>query len=166
MPCGENYNRPYHAKKLAQQSHIKNADLFKYEYLFEWEIPLEYVEHRVSVRTLLNRDIEELLGLQHFANDFPCFRYMQETLVCNILESHLYTAGRWLGSLAQAFGARTCTYELAFQILRTILDGGRIDEDGQFVRFGMLGSSGVLEFSDICATEHGIREHLNQYPGI
>jgi hypothetical protein len=91
---------------------------------------------------------------------------MQETLICNILAYHLYAAGRWLGNLIQAFGARTCAYELAFQILQTFLGSDRIDDDEQFVRFGKLGLNGVLKFSDICAIEHGIDEQLNQYPGI
>ncbi|KAL4736248.1 hypothetical protein BDV11DRAFT_194294 [Aspergillus similis] len=97
IPGGENYNRPRHAKKLAQQSRLRNADVFKYEYLFEWEIPLEYVVHRVSVRALLDRDIEGLLGLQNCANGFPSFGYMQKTLVSNILDPHFCARGHWIG---------------------------------------------------------------------
>jgi hypothetical protein len=166
VPGGENNDGPHHARELALQWHHENADIFKYECLFEWEIPREYVEDHVSVKTLLKREIGWLLGLQNCAKGFPGFRDVQNMLVDIILESDPYSIGRWLGSLAQAFGARTCTYELAFQILRECLSGGYVDEANQFVRLCGSELCGILEFSDICDIELEIRDQLDFYLGI
>lgn len=146
------------AWELAPQWHHENADVYKYEYLFKWKPPRNYVEDHVSVKTLLKREIGWLLGLQRCAKGFPTFRDMQNMLVDNILEPDPYSTGRWLGSLAQAFGSRTCTYELTFQILRECLSGGHVDEANQFVRLCVSKLCGIHEFCDICDIELGIHD--------
>ncbi|CEL06332.1 hypothetical protein ASPCAL07438 [Aspergillus calidoustus] len=166
VPVGENDNSPHHAQELALQRQHRDADAFKYEFLFEWEIPRRYVEHRISVKTLVGRGIGGLLGSQYCAMGFPNFRDMQNILLKDILESDTYGSGRWLGSLAHAFGARTCTYELASQLLQNCLSGGRVDESDQIVHFCRSRFSGSLEFSDICDIELGIRDQLESCFGI
>ncbi|TGO62508.1 hypothetical protein BCON_0019g00440 [Botryotinia convoluta] len=48
----------YHsAQEMAKRCREQNSVLFKDEYLFEWEIPMEYVVHRVSVKTLSKRGL-------------------------------------------------------------------------------------------------------------
>ncbi|KAF7936520.1 uncharacterized protein EAE97_007886 [Botrytis byssoidea] len=49
------------AQEMAKRRREQKSVLFKNEYLFEWEIPTEYVVHRVSAQTLLERglDVEE-----------------------------------------------------------------------------------------------------------
>lgn len=158
VPSCENNDGPHHAWELAPQWHHENADVYKYEYLFKWKTPRNYVEDHVSVKTLLKREIGWLLGLQSCAKGFPTFRDMQNMLVDNILESDPYSTGRWLGSLAQAFGSRTCTYELTFQILRECLSGGHVDEANQFVRLCVSKLCGIHEFCDICDIELGIHD--------
>lgn len=49
---------------LAQRKYL-DADAFKHEFVFQWEIPHRYVEHLVSVRTLLGRRIERIIDLGH-----------------------------------------------------------------------------------------------------
>ena len=91
---------------------------------------------------------------------------MQDTLVERVLESDPYITGRWLGTLAHAFGAKTCTFEFAFQILLNCFGNYYIDEDEQFVRLYRSESCGILEFSDICKIELGIRYQLDFYFGV
>lgn len=43
----------HHIEDLAQKH--SNPIQFRNEYLFEWEIPEEYIIHKVSVQTLLER---------------------------------------------------------------------------------------------------------------
>jgi hypothetical protein len=38
VPDGGNNNGPHHARRLAQRRYL-DADTFKHEYVFEWEIP-------------------------------------------------------------------------------------------------------------------------------
>lgn len=161
VPSGENHDGPHHARELALQWGHERPDVFKYEYLFEWEISREYVEDQISVETLLERGIIQSLGLHKCTEGFPSFRNLQSMLVDTILESDTYSTGRWLGSLAQALGARTCTYELTMQILRDCLSGCYIDEDNQFVHLRGSEPCGILEFSDICDIEDGIRDQLD-----
>ncbi|PKX99534.1 uncharacterized protein P174DRAFT_469446, partial [Aspergillus novofumigatus IBT 16806] len=45
----------HHAKKLAQQlENMEDPNVFKYEYIFKWEVPEQYVEHQVSLQILLD----------------------------------------------------------------------------------------------------------------
>ncbi|KAI9376424.1 hypothetical protein BJX61DRAFT_364259 [Aspergillus egyptiacus] len=166
VPGIQKHKGLHHAKKLAQESQLKDVDIFKNEYLFEWEIPLEYEKHRISAQTLLDQGIEGLLGLQNCASDFPRFAYLRGTLVGSILESDPYGAGRWIASLAQAFDTSTCIYQLASQILRSLLSGGYVNEDHQFVRLYASDMSDILDFSAISVIELGIRDQLDSYFGI
>ncbi|KAB5535238.1 hypothetical protein GE09DRAFT_355713 [Coniochaeta sp. 2T2.1] len=49
--------RIHEAQSLAKKSGVKEVGMFKYERLFEWEIPQEYVLHGVSLQMLLDRGI-------------------------------------------------------------------------------------------------------------
>lgn len=156
VPDGGINNGPHYARRLAQRRYL-NTDIFKHEYLFEWEIPQRYVENLVSVKALLDGRIERIIDL-----DFPDFRMTRDALVKEILDSDdAYCIGRLLGSLAQAFGTGAYTYEIAFQTLQNCLSVGHIDEDHQHVHFHGLGSCRSLDFSAICSIELGIRDQLD-----
>ncbi|KAJ0422230.1 hypothetical protein BJY00DRAFT_280447 [Aspergillus carlsbadensis] len=166
VPGGKEYQKPHHARKLAKTLGLKDADVFNYEYLFEWEIPREYIEHTISVERLIYRKIEQLLGLHNLAYGFPGFRELQDTLLDCVLEPDLYGTGRWLGALAQAMCPRNSIYEVAFHILRSLPSGWRIYEHQQIVSFNLRGQAETLDFSDICVIELGIRDQLDSYFGI
>lgn len=86
----------HHAQSLARQSNYHDVDVeaFKYEYVFEWEIPRVYVKHRVSVKTQSYRGIKRMIDLQYCAQGFPSFRETRTALVKEILESDPYYVGR------------------------------------------------------------------------
>lgn len=86
---------------------------------------------------------------------------MRNDLLEDILESDPSDTGRRLGVLAQAFGARAYTYEIAVRTLHNCLSGGYIDEDNQYVYFNRANICGSLEFSDIRDIELGIHEQID-----
>jgi hypothetical protein len=161
VPGGRNSNGPHHAEGLAQDKKFQNAEAFKYEYVFEWEIPQEHVAHRVSVKTLIDRGIESMIGPHYLAKGFLSFKELRNALVKEILDSDPYGIGRWVGSLALTFGARAYTWEIAIQTLLNCLSGGDVDEDYQYVHFSCKNFCGDLEFRTICDIEPGIHDQLD-----
>ncbi|KAI6571193.1 hypothetical protein MCOR04_007896, partial [Pyricularia oryzae] len=106
--------RIHNAMDVATRLHMETPKKFRYEYLFVSEIPTEFVQHKVSVRTLLDRGFpSELLGecatrnptanlqramMQWFS--YECGGLDVEELLVD------YAAGRVLGSFVKHFGAR------------------------------------------------------------
>ena len=43
----------HHAEYLAREMGQDETNMFKDEYIFEWEVPEKYIVHKVSVQTLL-----------------------------------------------------------------------------------------------------------------
>lgn len=52
----------HHAQSLARQRKYPDVEAFKYEYVFEWEIPQVYVKHRVSVKTQICWGIKRMIA--------------------------------------------------------------------------------------------------------
>ncbi|KAF5874222.1 uncharacterized protein Bfra_004228 [Botrytis fragariae] len=127
----------YHsAQEMAKRCRAKNPVLFKDEYLFEWEIPMEYVVHRVSVQTLSERGLnlkeyceqtwdgnsDSLLYILPPTSDL---RKKIASTVCEVnfdrnvhfsyshneFESHVK-----LAEMARAFGARAMGLNLSWKI--------------------------------------------------
>jgi hypothetical protein len=46
---------------------IEGAERLRHEYVFEWQVPEEYVKHTVSVETLLDRGLNLNAYLEVFA---------------------------------------------------------------------------------------------------
>jgi hypothetical protein len=55
----QSLTRIHSAKELAERCGHPNPNLFYHEVVFEWAIPEDYVLHRVSLQTLLQRGIQE-----------------------------------------------------------------------------------------------------------
>ncbi|KAJ5844959.1 hypothetical protein N7534_008628 [Penicillium rubens] len=106
----------HHAQQLADED-IK----FKHEYLFEWQIPDQYVEHIVSVKTLLSRGLDLKEYLDHGDDKRPLPKL--STFISRVAEGISndpidgYGFGRNLAHIAQCFGARAPVLEIAWQIL-------------------------------------------------
>lgn len=104
------------AEELKQRNPLlfrRNPSLFHYERVFEWEIPEEYVLHKVSLRTLIDRGIEEYmpqLGSQDGEELSPSTQTLRDSFA-HYLSPHGYTDSleAWgisstLVGLAKAFG--------------------------------------------------------------
>lgn len=89
VPFTADERRPYHhAEMLALATGIKDSYIFRHEYLFEWEIPDQYVEHRISVETLLDRG----LNLDDYLKDnsrLPCLEELRSMMIKKGIEPYL-----------------------------------------------------------------------------
>ncbi|OQE21418.1 hypothetical protein PENFLA_c014G05630 [Penicillium flavigenum] len=117
VPVTTAAEKPYHhAQQLAD-----GAVQFKHEYLFEWQIPEQYVEHTVSVQTLLSRglDLNEYLDHGDDESSLPKLSTFITRVAQGISNSSIdgYGFGRHLAHIAQCFGARAPVLEIALQIL-------------------------------------------------
>ncbi|KAM0134450.1 hypothetical protein ACHAO1_005662 [Botrytis cinerea] len=101
---------------------------FKDEYLFEWEIPMEYVVHRVSVKTLVDRGLdmkgyrEEIWDreLNRRVSILPRTAILRNRIantVCDVSYSHnLFESHVYLAEMARAFGARVVCLNIPWEI--------------------------------------------------
>ncbi|GFF60995.1 hypothetical protein IFM51744_10551 [Aspergillus udagawae] len=109
----------HHAKKLAQQvEKMEDPNVFEYEYIFEWEVPEQYVEHRVSLQTLLDRGLD-LCDYLDETDHLPDLKTLRKEMTKRLLNPSFsgYDIGRSLGRMARCFGARAPVYEIASQLL-------------------------------------------------
>jgi len=148
---------PHHAQSLAETKKYSDAQVFEHEYQTKWEIPQDYVKHRVSVKTLLSRGIERIIDLY-----FPEFRMTQNEFIKEIANSEdFYGAGRLIGTLAQIFGTGEYTADIASRILQDCLDVGHLDEDAQNVHFHTIRLCRGVDLTYIHYIDQGIDDQLD-----
>src|SRR5277367_6570554 len=58
----------HHAEHLAQEIWQDGTNMFKDEYIFEWEVPEKYIIHKVLVQTLLERRLNMDRYCEYFNN--------------------------------------------------------------------------------------------------
>ena len=120
VPVGEDGTLScHHAKELALELGYSPEEgrKFMHEYIFEWEIKDQYVEHTVSVATLLDRGLDLDSYLQR--DRLPDLRGFRGLMIDMILDLPLdgYSVGRELGRMARCFGARAPVKEIANSLL-------------------------------------------------
>jgi hypothetical protein len=98
---------PYHT---AADLVSLQKSLFKSEYIFDWEISEEY-DHVVSLRTLLDRDIERYIDLEN-KNTFSLQQDMKRRT--KLLEE--FDIGLYFAAIARCFGARAPVQYIASQL--------------------------------------------------
>ncbi|KAJ5607206.1 hypothetical protein N7537_003825 [Penicillium hordei] len=125
----------HHARELAQQlMDSKDSNAFKYEYLFEREIPTSYLQHNVSLKELIKRGLTDGMFL-NIEGSFPSTLEEFRNVVMSAILSDAYGAGRWLGG-ARAFGAGHL-FSWKFR---------RIDRYRQYIDVYWVNDEGDLEF--------------------
>jgi hypothetical protein len=149
VPTGEIDTLPYHhAKGLALELGMspEESRKFKHEYVFEWEIPGQYVEHIVSVETLLDRG----LNLDSYLKDdrLPALSEFRRSMVNMILSKPLdgYCVGQELGRMARSFGARAPVEEIAHGILTDCPLWISVDRKSQYVEWAIGHDSDIDEY--------------------
>ncbi|KAJ5213372.1 hypothetical protein N7449_000541 [Penicillium cf. viridicatum] len=165
--------KPHHARELAQQlMDNKDANAFRYEYLFEREIPRSYLEHNVSLKELIKRGLSDGMFLDA-ERSFPGTLEEFRRVIMSAILLDAYDAGRWLGGISRAFGAGAPVYEIANKIFSDSLGNFRhIDQNHQYVNVywandqGDLEFHGGIEFGSICDIENGIRDKLDSWLDI
>ncbi len=89
----------------------QEKSIFKSEYVFDWEISNEYIDHVVSLRTLLDRGIGQYINLE-IANTFALQQDMKRRT--KLLEE--FEIGLYFAAIARCFGARAPIQEIASQL--------------------------------------------------
>lgn len=126
------------AREMAKRCRDQNSVFFKDEYLFEWEIPMEYVVHQVSVKILSERglNMEEYLESKKIKRQhcwrkvliLPSTSVLREKIantVCDANSDHnvhvsyshaMFESHKKLAVMAQAFGAKALRFNLPWKI--------------------------------------------------
>jgi hypothetical protein len=151
VTVGDNHTSPYHhAEALAHKLGMSPTDSrkFEHEYLFEWEILGQYVEHMVSVETLLNRglNLDSYLDDHGHLPDLRRFRcLMMEAFLGSPLDG--YYVGRELGHMARCFGARAPVKDIAHSILTDCPFWISVDGESQYVEWAIEYDSDTNDYS-------------------
>jgi hypothetical protein len=129
----------HHAEDLARKGKRRDYKLFRYEYVFEWEIPQKYFVHKVSVQTLRERgfDMEEYLcnrEVSRSRNALPPTSILRQEVAKSFLDpTHGgYNIGLDLGNLARCFGARSPVHHIAHQLHHDCSHVLSMDDSTQF----------------------------------
>jgi hypothetical protein len=151
----------HHAKKLAQQAEkMEDPNVFEYEYIFEWEVPEQYVEHRVSLQTLLDRGLD-LCDYLDDTDHLPDLKTLRKEMTERLLNPSFsgYDIGRSLGRMARCFGARAPVYEIASQLLTDC--PRRIVVNHQYQYTSWAGYAEPIDFEHFYWIMLGIEEELS-----
>jgi hypothetical protein len=146
----------HHAEDLAKQYREPEPGKFRYEYLFEWEIPERYIVHEVSVETLMNRGFD----MKHYLRNgmFPRTSELRKAFASAMLSpsQHPDIIGIELGLLVRCFGARAPVRQLAQQLLYDCYPVQRIYWKIQTVALSYDDGRVYLDFGYFRAIEDGI----------
>ena len=111
----------HHAEYLAREIGQDKTNMFKDEYIFEWEVPEKYIVHKVSVQTLLERGfiMESYCEYSNNKRQLPSAYLLRQDIAKRILDpaNSGYDIGMSLGFVARWFGARAPVREIAHRIL-------------------------------------------------
>lgn len=139
----------HHAEHLAREIGHDTPRKFKNEYIFEWEIPEEYIVHKVSVQTLLERglNMERYCEYSNNRKQLPSAYLLRQDIAKNVLDpsNDGYDIGMSLGFMARCFGARALVCDIAHKILFECTRIARIDDDAQYVYVYINGHETILD---------------------
>ncbi|KAJ5575866.1 hypothetical protein N7535_002792 [Penicillium sp. DV-2018c] len=142
VPVGENDTLPYHhAVKLALELGYSPEERrkFMHEYIFEWEIEYQYVEHMTA----------GWIWIPISPNDrLPDLRGFRGLMIDMILDLPLdgYSVGRELGRMARCFGARAPVKEIANSLLTDCPTWISVNEERQNVKWTITEGSDNGEY--------------------
>ena len=100
LTADENAVRIHSAKELAGECNHPEPNSFSHEVVFEWAIPEKYVLHKVSLKTLIERELQEPCFLQ------PSILEVRRQAAREFRQNGPCEIGYYLGSFARKFGAR------------------------------------------------------------
>ncbi|KAF2996762.1 hypothetical protein E8E14_003265 [Neopestalotiopsis sp. 37M] len=117
-----------HAEKLAEECKYDDSGKFKYEYLFQWYIPEDLVDHTVSLETLLARGLDWHKNiLEPWKEPTPKLKARIASKIWRIENMFGFReVGIYLGCFASLFGARADLYWIATQLFDDCFGENRI----------------------------------------
>ncbi|THY83112.1 hypothetical protein D6C93_08985 [Aureobasidium pullulans] len=124
----------YHAKDFAigSGSSEEEANMFKNEYIFLWEVPDGNVIHTVSMDLVIARGFA-LPGL-HIGRPLPSSSDLRRAIIDHGNQLFLCERGYLCGTAACMFGIRAPIYDIASEISRCVCQGVDDDERKNTIR--------------------------------
>ncbi|KXJ84777.1 hypothetical protein Micbo1qcDRAFT_154686 [Microdochium bolleyi] len=125
--------RIHHAQQLAEDCGLSNSGSFRYEFVFEWGIPENFVVHKVSLQTLMDRGLEWKTYLFRSGPKLPLPTEELKARITTDIQPVSPCHGSWetglyLGGFARKFGARAPLDWISHQLFFDCI-GGEIDSD-------------------------------------
>lgn len=128
VPASKRINVAIHAAQdIAEDCSLEDSTIFKHELLFEWAIPKEFVQHTITVGTLLQRGLTLEQYLEN--GQLPCTTQLRDAMAETFFRGeNAWEMGLSLGFFAQKFGAWSPHMWIAHQLLwdiagRRMLEG-------------------------------------------
>lgn len=182
VPDAENKHRKtsartHRAEALAKQLKHSDSILFRYEIIFEWAIPEEWVTHKVSLQTLVKRWRERGL-MEHVLDSvksLPKTEAVSTRMVRGLLAEELepldplesldpWDFGAALAYFAEAFGARAPSDWIAHRVFYDCVQFDLELFSHQWVMFEFPGGRREAEeFGFFCALDKGIKGALEDW---
>ncbi len=153
LPINETATRIHSAKELAEKCELPEPNLFSHEVVFEWAIPEKYVLHKVSLQTLMKRELQEHCFLQRSTAGVRCYT-----------ASELQRHGPWeigvtLGFFARKFGARAPLNWVSHQLFHDCVRAKIVDDDVVRLNYAH-GHTEIVDFLFFCDLDDGIDTSL------
>ena len=141
--------RIHSAKKLAENCGLPEPNLFFHEAVFEWAIPEQYVLHKVSLRTLMKR------GLQDYWFSQPDTAEVRRYIARDLQRHDPWEIGVILGFFARNFGARAPLNWVSYQLFHDCVLVKIVDDDVVRLNYAH-GHTKMVDFQFFCDLEDGI----------
>lgn len=151
----------HHAEALAKQlGDRREAWRYASEYVFEGEIPPEYIRHTVSLQTLIDRGLglERYIGNDGIAPSTNTLKYLMATEYLDD-STWQYEIGLNIGFMARCFGAQAPVLDIAKQFIDDCTVELCIDKQDYYIyaHFGSKESrKQCLDLGDPSLREDGI----------
>ena len=143
------FTRIHSAKGLAEKCEHPEPNLFSHEVVFEWAIPETYVLHKVSLQTLVKRELQEHWFLQPTTAEVRCY------IARELQRDDPWDIGITLGFFARKFGARASLNWISHQLFYDCVRTKIVDND--VVRLDYAhGQTDVVDFQFFCDLDDGI----------
>lgn len=111
--------RAHSAQRLAEDIPLFNSDAFSHEIVFEWQIPEQYIQHRVSLATLMSRGLDWTRYGVVERHSLPNTMELRQLIAADLVPGKWndpFDIGLSLGLFAKQFGARAPLDWIAHQL--------------------------------------------------
>lgn len=155
----ETTTRIHSAKELAEKCELSDPNKFSHEVVFEWAVPEEYVLHKVSLRTLLERGLQEHYFLQPSTPEVRSTKEVRYYTARDLQRHDPWEIGITLGVFAQKFGARAPLDWISHRLFRDCVRAKILNDD--VVRLNYAHEhTGIVDFTFFCDLDNGIETAL------
>jgi hypothetical protein len=149
----KNATQIHSARDLAEKCELPEPNRFYHEVVFEWTIPNEWVMHKVSLQTLMER------GLQEHVFSESSTMQVRRDLGRRFQEIGPWEIGVYLGFFARKFGARAPLNWISHRLFRDCVRAKILDDDVVQLQYAH-GCCEIVDFNFFCDMDDGIDTSL------